>query len=408
MIRRLRWKMVAAIMIAVTLIIILVCAIFYGITSNNIRRTSQEMLMRAATEQPMRIAGQPDIPEGEGGNIGLPYFLIVADEEGNITETMGDTFHFTIDLDELTGEILARADEEGELEAYNLRYLRQKTPDGWRIACHDLEFEQRLKWSTLATSILIGSGTIVLFFILSLFFANWAVRPVEQTWYRQKQFIADASHEMKTPLTVILSNADMLERQIMSENDTQAARWIENIHVEGTRMRRLVESMLFLARSDAAISTTSRQRMDWSDAVESSVLTFEPLIFEHGLEIESEIEPECFVKSNPDDLRRLSDILLDNAVKYALPGGKIQVRLERELNRYAVLTVSNPSAEITEYQAQKLFDRFYRLDPARAEQSGYGLGLSIARSMVKMQKGKIWMNYQDGRATFYVKLPVQK
>ncbi len=194
----------------------------------------------------------------------------------------------------------------------------------------------------------------------------------------------------------------------MSENDTQAARWIENIHVEGTRMRRLVESMLFLARSDAAISTASRQRVDWSDAVESSVLTFEPLIFEHGLEIESEIEPECFVKSNPDDLRRLSDILLDNAVKYALPGGKIQVRLERELNRYAVLTVSNPSAEITEYQAQKLFDRFYRLDPARAEQSGYGLGLSIARSMVKMQKGKIWMDYRDGRATFYVKLPVQK
>ncbi|MDR3765766.1 MAG: HAMP domain-containing sensor histidine kinase, partial [Butyricicoccus sp.] len=355
---------------------------------------------------PIRLDDQPVDPES--GKIGLPYLLLVTDEEGNVTEAMGDTVHFTVDPTELTDEILAEPDTEGELPQYNLRYLRQPMPDGWKIACHDLEFEQKLKLSTLGTSILIGSGTIVVFFLLSLIFANWAVRPVEQAWYRQKQFIADASHEMKTPLTVILSNADMLERQTPADNKTQAARWIENIHVEGTRLRRLVESMLFLARSDAAISTAPRQRMDWSDAVESSVLTFEPLIFEHGLEIESHITPACFVLSNPDDLRRLSDILLDNAVKYALPGGKIEVNLVREPTRYALLTVSNPSAKITEHQAEKLFDRFYRLDPARAEQSGYGLGLSIAKSMVKMQKGKIWMSYQDGHAIFCVKLPIEK
>ncbi len=134
MIRQLRWKMVAAIMIVVTLIIILVCAIFYGITSDNIRRTSQEMLMRAVAEQPMRIAGQPELPEGEGGNIGLPYFLIVADAEGNITETMGDTFQFTIDLDELTKEILASKDKEGELERIQSAVSAAKNA-GWVENC---------------------------------------------------------------------------------------------------------------------------------------------------------------------------------------------------------------------------------------------------------------------------------
>lgn len=406
MIRRLRWKMVAAMMLVVVCIISVVCAVFYGMNSDNIRRMSQEMLMRAV-EDPIRVAGEAPKWREPPGNVGLPYFLLVTDPEGNIQETMGDDFSFTVEPEELVELILAAPEEQGELTQYNLCYLRQKTPDGWRIACHGLEFVQQLKWSILATSIFIGGGAILLFFLVSLIFAHWAVRPVEQAWYQQKQFIADASHEMKTPLTVILSNADLLAQQAAGQ-ESQNARWVDNIRAEGARMRRLVESMLFLARSDAAITTARREKSDWSDAVESGVLTFEPLIFEHGLQIESQIQPGCFVLSHPDDLRRLTDILLDNAVKYTLPGGKIQVCLAREAGRYALLKVSNPSAEISSYQMSKLFDRFYRLDAARAGQSGYGLGLPIARSLAEAAKGKIWMHYQDGVATFYVKLPLEK
>lgn len=118
--------------------------------------------------------------------------------------------------------------------------------------------------------------------------------------------------------------------------------------------------MLFLARSDACMSAQEpAQRVDWSDAVESSVLTFEPLIFEHGLSIESEIQPGYIVHGSPDRLRRLADILLDNAVKYTLPGGQIHVTLTAEQGKHALLTVSNPSPKITDYQAGKLFDRFF-------------------------------------------------
>lgn len=117
----------------------------------------------------------------------------------------------------------------------------------------------------------------------------------------------------------------MLAGQVQEE--AQAARRVENIRAEGVRMRRLVENMLFLARSDAVVRGTSSQKCDWSDAVESSVLTFEPLVFERGLQMESEIQDSCFVRSHPDELRRVSDILLDNAVKYALPGGCITVSM---------------------------------------------------------------------------------
>lgn len=410
MIRQLRWKMIAAIMAMVTLIICGVCVIFYTMNRDNIDRTSHEMLMRAVTEEPVRVAGQDaptfrDSPDHE--NVGLPYFLMITDADGNITETRGDSFQFAVQPTELVQAILDAPSDSGDLPQYNLRYLRQQTKDGWRLACHDLGFIQHVCQSLLITSALSGGGALVLFFLLSLLFTHWAIRPVEQAWNRQKQFIADASHEIKTPLTVILSNADMLSQQIADEN-TPAARRVDNIRAEGKRMRRLVESMLFLARSDASILTAPLQKTDWSDALETSALTFEPLVFEHGLTLESDIAPDCFVMSKPDDLRRLADILLDNAVKYALPGGQIRLHLTREAGRFALLTVSNPAVAMTSHQTEKLFDRFYRTDPARSIQNGYGLGLSIARSITQTAKGKIWMTYQDGIATFYVRLPLEK
>lgn len=405
MIRRLQWKMIAAIMLVVTLIIGVVCAVFYTMTCDNFRRAGEEMLLRALNMDSIRIAGPEDRQPED--NIGLPYFLIITDSDGSVRQTMGDSFRFSVSQQTLIQAVLEQPDDLGELKTYNLRYLRQKTEDGWRIACHDLSFERRLKLSTLAVSAGIGVGAIALFFVLSLVFARWAVGPVEQAWNRQKQFVADASHEMKTPLTVILSNADLLARQ-NEAGCALSARRLENIRAEGGRMRNLVENMLFLARSDAEIKAEPRRSVDWSDETERSVLTFEALAFEHGLEIDSRIEPGCVVLSTPDELRRLCAILLDNAVKYALPGGSICVCLRREQGRYAVLSVSNPSAPITSEQAGKLFDRFFRLDAARTKQSGYGLGLSIARSVTENAKGRIWVTHHDGVTTFFIRLPLEK
>ena len=408
MIKQLKWKMVMVVMVIVTIIVGFVCAIFYHTTTQGIRRASVEMLMHAAEGGPMRVAGRGKAPEWEQrpDNNALAYFLIQVDNTGEVLNTEGDAFHFEVEPSALVRAALAGAEDIGELKEYKLRFVRRRIPDGWRIAFNSIGFEQQFSLSVLVTSLLIGCGALFLFFLLSLGLAHWATRPIEQAWTRQKQFIADASHEIKTPLTVILSNADMLCNHY-GDQDAQLGRWLDNIRAEGALIRRLVESMLFLARSDACMSAQEpAQRVDWSDAVESSVLTFEPLIFEHGLSIESEIQPGYIVQGSPDRLRWLADILLDNAVKYTLPGGQIHVTLTAEQGKHALLTVSNPSPEITDDQAGKLFDRFFRLDPARTGQKGYGLGLSIAQSIVVSCKGKIWMTYRLGTAFFYVRLPL--
>ena len=409
MIRRLRWKMVAAMMLVVALVLGVACALFYASTSRDIRRASEEMLVRVISGELARIAGGPGEPLGgeQGPNAGLAYFLIVTDLDGGVLDTAGDEFQFAVDSAELAGQILAQPSDEGKLADYNLRYLRQQTQSGWRIACHDLTFENALKRSTLRTCLLVGGGAMALFFGLSLILSAWATRPVGQAWDRQRQFVADASHELKTPLTVILSNADLLAGPQSAPG--QAARWVDNIRAEGGRMRRLIESMLFLARSDAAQAAASpRVRCDWSDTVESGVLTFEPVIFERGLSIQSRVEQGCFVRGCADDLRRLFDILLDNAAKYTLPGGCITVTLRKEGGRWAGLTVSNPAHDIDPAQAKKLFDRFYRLDPARTGPDGYGLGLPIAKSLTRAMKGKIWMRSQQGVVSFFVRLPLDR
>lgn len=408
MVKRLKWKMVAAFMLIVTIIVGVACAVFYHTTTAGMHKANVDMLIRAAEKGPVRVAGREQAEEREPspGNNALAYFLIEVDDAGTVKNTEGDAFHFEVEPSELARLALDGARDIGELEEYSLRFVRRRIPDGWKIAFHDLEFEKRFSLSVLVTSLFVGCGALFLFFLLSLALAHWVTGPMEQAWNRQKQFVADASHEMKTPLTVILSNADMLYSHYGAQ-DAQLQRWTDNIREEGIRMRRLVESMLFLARSDASLAAPElSERVDWSDTVESSVLTFEPLVYEHGFSIESDIQPGCTVQGNPDQLHRLSDILLDNAVKYSLPSGLIRVTLRRETGRAALLTVSNPASEISEQQAGKLFDRFFRLDPARTGQKGYGLGLSIAQSIASAAKGRIWMEYRSGTAYFYVRLPL--
>ena len=279
-------------------------------------------------------------------------------------------------------------------------------------------------WRSLALVLTaVGLGALGLLFLLNLVFSRWALRPVQQAWAQQQQFIADASHELKTPLTVILANNAIL-RQRGSDTIASQRQWIESTQMEAERMQGLVTDMLDLARPAPEGAQTSEGPaavVDLSRLVEGEALTFEAVAFERELMWECAIDKGITVRGNATRLQRAVAVLLDNACKYTNAGGTVTVTLRAHAGE-AVLSVRNSGEPIDEADLPHLFDRFYRADAARthnaadaennggepgAETGGYGLGLAIARDIAQAHKGTIAVTStaQEG-TTFTLRLPL--
>ena len=257
-------------------------------------------------------------------------------------------------------------------------------------------------------SLLLRSGLVALAALavlagLSYCLAGLVVGPVKRAWQEQKQFVSDASHELKTPLTVILSSSELAAE----EQDVQRTKqYVEGIHAESLRMKALVEDMLTLARTESGAKQTMGA-VDLSDTVLESALAFEPVAFESGRALTYDIQPELAVRGSAAQLRRLADILLDNAVKYAAPGTTVGLLLRRE-GRSALLQVENRGETIPAEKLPHLFDRFYRADESRTGGEGFGLGLAIAQSIVQTHGGSIGCTSAAGVTRFTVTLPLLK
>ena len=231
------------------------------------------------------------------------------------------------------------------------------------------------------------------------------VRPVERAWEKQRQFVADASHELKTPLTVVLSNADMLAASHALTDEKNSHR-LENIRAEAQRMKGLVENLLTLARSDSQLLPAVREPVNFSFIVTGATLMLEPAIYDLGRSMDCQVDENLTVLGDGARLRQLVDVLLDNACKYGREGTPIVVRMSATGKRELLLSVSSEGTPLPPEECRNIFERFYRSDQSRSEQKGYGLGLSIARTIVQEHAGKIWAQ-SDGvkRNTFYVRLP---
>lgn len=212
---------------------------------------------------------------------------------------------------------------------------------------------------------------------------------MEEAWKRQRQFAADASHELKTPLTVILSNAGLIAAS-PELTDQEDKRRIGYIQAEAGRMKQLVEELLFLARSDTGRLAAEKTSVDLSFLIESCALTFEPVAFDQGKQMETDVEPDLMLDGEEQKLKQLAEILLDNACKYSEPGSTIRVSLNRAAEKKIRFTVASQGTPLTKEEQKQIFERFYRADPSRGTTSGYGLGLAIAQEIVRMHGGKIW------------------
>lgn len=411
MLGRLRRKLVLIIMVLLGLVLGTALAVQTASTVGQYREETERVLRwvlerGGAVLTPGRPAPDSGFARDEELYTLIPAFYAVVDGWGRVVLAVS----YNAEVDEAdvlraAEGALAAGTNSGELKGENLRFLLQSKNGLLVLAFADLGWEQSNIRRQVVTAALVLGAALAGFFVVSLFLARWLVRPVEEGWRRQRQFVADASHELKTPLTVLLADADIL---LSHPGDTirEQRRWVEHIRDEGLRMKGLVEDLLFLARGDAAGLERPQGQADLSGVCGDCVMSFEPVAFEAGLTLDSTVAPGVTVTGSREELRRLTAILLDNACKYCEPGGAVCVTLTA--GEWAALTVHNTGEPIPEEAQAHLFERFYRADGARNRaQGGYGLGLAIAAAIAERHRGKITVRSVKGEGTsFTVTLPM--
>ena len=412
MIRKLRLKFVSICMALVTAILAAVFFSVYLSMARNISDLSRQVLYRVVQEE--SVGGsmtRPDISINIGGDrVLLPYFTVnlwTSRRGGYTAQITGGTYANLENTDELTAilqDCLSQDRREGTIAAYHLRYLRQDNGLYEKLAFVDMSMEQAVLRKLMGSYLFIALASLLLLLGVSILLSRWATRPVEKAWTQQRQFLSDASHELKTPLTVILSNAELLEQAQLSD---KPARWTDNILSEAGRMHSLVEEMLTLARADNMVRTAVLTEVSLSDIAADCALAFEPVAFEAGKSLDYTLAENITVLGDGEKLRQLISVLLDNAIKYGADGGTVTLSLEKT-DRQAKLTVSNPGDPIPPEQLGHLFERFYRADDSRGEKSGFGLGLSIAQTIAAEHKGTLKAESDDISTRFLYPMPLKK
>lgn len=398
--KRLRVKFVLVIMIIVTGMLCLVFGLIYHFTQANLEAESIRM-MHAVSSEPFR-PGRPDEPDLR---VKLPYFMVRSDPKGDLIASGSGGYYDLSDeafLRELLDTVEQSRAQSGVITEYNLRFCRMDTPMGENVVFVDITSEQTTLRNLARSCLLIGGLCFLAFLGISLVLARWAVKPVEAAWQEQRQFVADASHELKTPLTVIITNAELL--QSPEYDEAHRAQFSSSILTMSQQMRRLVERLLTLARGDNGQAPPDVQPVDLSALTEAALLPFEPVFFERGLTLSSQLQEGISVNGSAQQLQQVLDILLDNAQKYADPQGEVQVSLRRTGKRQCLLSVSNPAGDLSPEELKNIFKRFYRLDKARQRDGSFGLGLSIAEQVIQAHHGRIWAESRQGRITFFVEL----
>lgn len=298
MLKRLRLKFVCINMVMVTVMLCVILGMVVQSTRADLENQSLNM-MREVAESPFQ-PGRPGEPSIEAR---IPYFTLQVNLWGEVTATGGGYYDLSDEefLLEVLKQALQEEDQSGLLREYGLRYYRTDTPVGQKVIFADTSGETATINGLIRSCALIGAGAFLLFLIISLFFARWAVKPVDRAWEQQRQFVADASHELKTPLTVIMTNAELLDSPECPEENR--ARFVDSILTMSRQMRGLVESLLELARIDNGSLKTAFSPVELSRMAEEAVLPFDAVFFEQGLTLDTDIEDGITVKGSESHLR---------------------------------------------------------------------------------------------------------
>ena len=342
--------------------------------------------------------GRPPLDQKPDYQLSTFYSVAFGENDAVVAVDKGEKEVYS--EEELIGiakEILAGNTASGRTGA--LTYIVDRRPEYTLVALMDNTVSEGSLNTLLHNVLIIGSAAILVMFFISLVLSGRIIRPLEENDQKQKRFISDASHELKTPVAVISANAELLSREI-GENE-----WLSNIVYENDRMGGLVRQLLDLSRAENA--EIPMEQVEFSRVVTGEALALEMLAFDRGRVFRTDIEDGVILTGNKTQLTQLVSILLDNAIRHAT-GSEIGISLKRQ-GHHAVLSVVNDGDEIPRDKLEHLFDRFYRVDEARnSEGQHYGLGLSIAKAVAEKHGGSITVSCQDGKVRFTASIPMKK
>ena len=394
MIRKLKIKFVVIIMLILTIIF---SSIFAGLYIFQKRQIYNDSIaaMQEAIKNDTKSGLFAEIFGIEAKSSSFPYFntfVLEVDKVSNTVTAIG----FEDELDSETEQYLLKLvhsvpevnNTDGIIYSENLRYYVNTTARGMKVAYLDMGDEYATLSDLAKNSAWIMAISLLFFFAVSILITKAAIAPAERSWKQQKQLVADVSHELKTPITVISANADI----VLSHKDStvgEQEKWLEYIKQESERMTTLINQMLYLAKNDDGAAKEIMSPVSLSEITESCVLPFESVCFEKGLSLYYDIQPDISIVGSASSLKQLLMILLDNAAKYAGDNGTIRLVLRSDGDK-ATLSVNNTGEPIPAEKQRHIFERFYRVDQSRArEKGGYGLGLAIAKTIIDSHGARI-------------------
>ena len=337
-------------------------------------------------KRPVKVEGDFDFITPETP-FATRHFTVFFDSENNITSTFTESIY---SIDEQTANdyakrIIDNRNERGWVSNYRYKIFETELGKGIVFVDGSMNRSALMQSTTIAGCVLLGCAALVLILIFLL--SKKAVKPIAESYEKQRQFITDANHELKTPLTLILANAEIAQEEL-GKNE-----WLDDITAEGQRMTELVNQLVALSRMDEENSKLNIVQIPFGELVFDTVSEFEALARGRGKALSVNIDRSIICLGDETLLHRLVGILLDNAVKYCDEGGEIKVNLEKR--RRIILSVENTYAAVGEIELNKLFDRFYRADKARKFTGGYGVGLSMAKAIAEKHKGEITAYKKD-------------
>lgn len=420
MFRKLRNKFLFLNMIVTSLVMMTAFGIVYLTTYSNTKADIERRLNNVSGSFVIYDSEKPAVPGSESSKVVngrdkintshkvtsdyTPSFVITVDKTGNVLEinslidipedeyieaaytAWNQKNSSTINIAERTW--IYKISPVEVTRTTNGQITQTEFPDIYQILFLDITDMLKNLNDLLFTFLFVGIGMLIVIFLISIFYANRSIQPISESWIKQKQFIADASHELKTPLTTIMTNCDVLEA---NENETIKSQreWLGYIKVGADRMNKLVNSLLTLARVEGLNLQTSKQSFDMAALVCDVMQSMEAATITKKLNIDRKIEFVGDIYGYEDSVRQVFTILYENAVKYVNEGGNINVSVRRT-KKGVSCTVKNTGKGIPAKDLPYVFDRFYRSDTARSnEENSYGLGLAIAKSIVEQIGGKI-------------------